>query len=137
MRLPKGQKIDLTTEYPCPCRRRGNLKPIVLMDAMGCDRCQQIFTVNTDDGVIEQVSTIYQKKSWRWTGNRWKNAYARWTHGYLSLISLGVFISSIFTIVILPPLLRWLGTQSIISWTVVILFLVMLLILSLFVVYRH
>ena len=104
---------------------------------MGCDRCQQIFTVNTDDGVIEQVSAIYQKKSWRWTGNRWKNAYVRWTHSYLSLISLGVFVSSIFTIVILPPLLRWLNTQSIISWTVVILFLVMLLILSLFVVYRH
>lgn len=104
---------------------------------MGCDRCQQIFMVNTDDGVIEQVSTIYQKKSWRWTGNRWKNAYARWSHSSLSLISLGVLILLVLTVVILPPLLRWLSTQSIISWTVVILSLVMLLILSLFVVYRR
>lgn len=137
MRSPKGHKIDLNNEYPCPCRRRGNLKPIVLMEAMGCDRCQQIFIVNTDDGVIEQVSTIYQKKSWRWTGNRWKNAYARWSHSSLSLISLGVLILLVLTVVILPPLLRWLSTQSIISWTVVILSLMMLLILSLFVVYRR
>ena len=137
MRSSKGQKIDLTTEYPCPCRRKGTLKPIVLMNALGCDRCQQIFEVKTDERIIEQVASIYQKKSWRWTGNRWKNAYARWTQGYLSMllvIGLGV---SLLTIVIFPLLLRWLSTQSIISWTVVFLFIITLLILSLFVVYRH
>lgn len=137
MRSYKGQKIDLTNEYPCPCRRQGHLKPIVLMDAMGCDRCQQIFVVKQDDGVIEQVSSIYQKKSWRWTGNRWKNAYARWTQGYLSMLFIIVLSSSVLTIAILPLLLRWLSTQSIISWTAVILFLITLLVLSLFVVHRH
>jgi hypothetical protein len=107
------------------------------MNALGCDRCQQIFEVKTDERIIEQVASIYQKKSWRWTGNRWKNAYARWRQGYLSMlliIGLGV---SLLTVVIFPLLLRWLSTQSIISWTVVFLFIITLLILSLFVVYRH
>ena len=137
MRSSKGQKIDLTSEYPCPCRRKGNLKPIVLMDALGCDRCQQIFEVKKDERIIEQVTSIYQKKSWRWTGNRWKNAYVRWTQGYWSMILILMLGMSVFTIVILPLLLRWLSTQSIISWTVVFLFILTLLILSLFVVYRH
>ena len=137
MRSSKGQKIDLTSEYPCPCRRKGTLKPIVLMNALGCDRCQQIFEVKPDERIIEQVASIYQKKSWRWTGKRWKNAYVRWRQGYLSMlliIGLGV---SLLTVVVFPLLLRWLSTQSIISWTVVFLFIITLLILSLFVVYRH
>ena len=110
---------------------------MVLMNALGCDRCQQIFEVKPDERIIEQVASIYQKKSWRWTGNRWKNAYARWTQGYLSLLlAIGLSVS-LLTIVIFPLLLRWLSTQSIISWTVVFLLIITLLILSLFVVYRH
>ena len=93
MRPHKIQKIDLTSEYPCPCRRKGNLKPIVLTEALGCDRCQQIFVVKKDGQVIEQLSSIYQKKSWKWTGSRWKNAYDRWTQSYLpKLILLGVLM---------------------------------------------
>ena len=137
MRPHKVHKIDLTSEYPCPCRRNGNLKPIVLTEALGCDRCQQIFAVKKDGQVIEQLSSIYQKKSWRWTGNRWKNAYARWTQSYLSILLILLFSLSILVVVILPLLLRWLNAQSIISWIVVFLFLIMLLVLSLFVVYRH
>ena len=137
MRSHKTSKIDLSSEYPCPCRRKGNLKPIVLTEALGCDRCQQIFVVKKDGQVIEQLSSIYQKKSWRWTGNRWKNAYTRWTQDYLSIMLILLFSLSILIIVILPVLLRWLNTQSIIFWIVAFLFLMMLLILSLFVVYRH
>ena len=137
MRSHKTPKIDLSSEYPCPCRRKGNLKPIVLTEALGCDRCQQIFVVKKDGQVIEQLSSVYQKKSWRWTGNRWKNAYTRWTQDYLSIGLILLFSLSILIVVILPVLLRWLNAQSIISWIVAFLFLMMLLILSLFVVYRH
>lgn len=137
MRPYKKQKIDLSSEYPCPCRRKGNLKPIVLTEALGCDRCQQIFVVKKDGQVIEQLSSIYQKKSWQWTGNRWKNVYARWTQSYLSAMVVLTFTSAILLMIMLPLLLRWLSTQSIIPWAVVFLFFITLLILSLFVVYRH
>ena len=100
MRPYKVQKIDLNREYPCPCRRSGNLKPIVLTEALGCDRCQQIFAVKKDGQVIEQLSSIYQKKSWRWTGNRWRNAYGHWkySYSYVSIILL-MFFSLSFLIV--------------------------------------
>ncbi|MBE9043658.1 hypothetical protein IQ255_04420 [Pleurocapsales cyanobacterium LEGE 10410] len=137
MRPYKKQKIDLSSEYPCPCRRKGSLKPIVLTEALGCDRCQQIFVVKKDGQVIEQLSSIYQKKSWQWTGNRWKNVYARWTQSYLSAMVVLTFASAILLMIMLPLLLRWLSTQSIISWAVIFLFFITLLILSLFVVYRH
>ena len=132
MRPHKVQKIDLSSEYPCPCRRKGSLKPIILTEALGCDRCQQIFVVKKDGLVIEQLSSIYQKKSWRWTGHRWKNAYARWTQSYLAIM-LVFFLG----LSILLLLLRWLSTQSIMLWIVVAIFAVMLLFFSLYVVYRR
>ena len=137
MRPHKVHKIDLTSEYPCPCRRNGKLKPIVLTEALGCDRCQQIFAVKKDGLTIEQLSSIYQKKSWRWTGNRWKNAYGVWKQNSFSMILLLLFSLSITIVVVLPQMLRWLNAQSMISWIVVFLFLIMLLILSLFIFYRH
>ena len=137
MRPHKVHKIDLTSEYPCPCRRNGKLKPIVLTEALGCDRCQQIFAVKKDGLAIEQLSSIYQKKSWRWTGNRWKNTYGVWKQNSFSIILLLLFSLSITIVVVLPQMLRWLNAQSMISWIVVFLFLIMLLILSLFIFYRH
>lgn len=137
MRPPKVHKIDLTSEYPCPCRRNGKLKPIILTEALGCDRCQQIFAVKKDGEVIEQLASIYQKKSWRWAGNRWQNTYTRWTQNYLSMLLLLLFAMSFVLVVILPQVLRWLNAQSMISWIAVLSFLVMLLVLSLFVIYRH
>lgn len=136
MRSHKSKKIDLTSEYPCPCRRKGNLKPIVLTEALGCDRCQQIFVVKKDGKVIEQLSSVYQKKSWQWTGSRWKNAYDRWTQNNLFRVLL-IVISTFVAIVILPIVLRWLDTQSIISWAVLFLLVVILLLITLFLANRH
>ena len=135
MRSYKIHKIDLSSEYPCPCRRKGNLKPIVLTEALGCDRCQQIFVVKKDGQVIEQLSSIYQKKSWQWTGSRWKNAYDRWRGSYLSTMAiLAVALAGLGIITLL--LLRWLSGESIISGAV-LLAIIILLVLTLFVVYRH
>ena len=137
MRPYKTQKIDLSSEYPCPCRRKGNLKPIVLTEALGCDRCQQIFVLKKDGHVIEQLSSIYQKKSWQWTGNRWKNAYARWRRNYLLTMAFLALSSAILIIVASPLVLRWLSSQSIISWVVLFLIVSILLILTLFLANRH
>jgi hypothetical protein len=91
----KVHPIDLTSEYPCPCRRNGQLKPIVLTEALGCDRCQQIFVVKKDGQIIEQLSSLYQKKSWRWTGSRWQNVYARWKQSNCLIILILLFCLSI------------------------------------------
>jgi hypothetical protein len=95
VRPSKAHQIDLTSEYPCPCRRNGKLKPIVLTEALGCDRCQQIFVVKKDGQVIEQLASIYQKKSWRWTGHRWQNVYARWKQSNCLIIFILLFGLSI------------------------------------------
>ncbi len=134
MRPYRIQKIDLSADYPCPCRRRGNLKPIMLTEALGCQRCQQIFVVKENGQVIEQLSSIYHKKAWRWTGNRWINAYSHWRKSSLSLalvVGMGIVIVSV---ILLPLILQWLTARSIIFWTIV---LIILIVLMLLIVYRH
>ncbi|MEM8828483.1 MAG: hypothetical protein AAGE96_03890 [Cyanobacteria bacterium P01_G01_bin.19] len=133
----KIPKIDLNSEYPCPCRRKGTLKPIVLTEALGCDRCQQIFVIKNDGRVIEQLYSIYKKKSWQWTGKRWKNVYTRWKQSFLVFLP---FLAVGFVILALKAsslMLRWLSSQSIIFWAVLFLIVIMLLILKLFVAHRH
>lgn len=73
VRSLKACKVELDRSYPCPCRQRGTLQPIALMDALGCNRCQQIFVVDDAAGDrIEQVSAGYvYRRMWRWTGARW------------------------------------------------------------------
>jgi ribose/xylose/arabinose/galactoside ABC-type transport system permease subunit len=128
VRHQKYQKIDLDKDYPCPCRRRGRLQPIVLTEALGCDRCQQIFVVQDNGHVIEQLSSTYPyKKAWRWTGNRWIAAAENFGDNYvpvmLVLILLIIMVSFILTfrtslglsmafwlaLVILPTLIFWLA----------------------------
>jgi Flp pilus assembly protein TadB len=75
VRPSRSQKIDHEKEYPCPCRKRGHLKPIFLTEAFGCDRCQHIFVIQENGQIIERVSSNYSsKKTWRWTGYGWTTA---------------------------------------------------------------
>jgi hypothetical protein len=72
----KGPKIELSQEYPCPCRRRARLIPITLTEAFGCDRCQQIFVVDESGHFLEQLASLYPyKRTWRWTGQNWILSY--------------------------------------------------------------
>jgi hypothetical protein len=83
VRLGKNHPIDLNHKYPCPCRRRGILLPIILTEAMGCDRCQQIFVVAEKEGYIEQLNPSYPyKKRWRWSGKRWISAQKPWQESF-------------------------------------------------------
>ena len=88
MRHHKSSKVDFHSDYPCPCRRHGRLLPIVLTDAFGCDRCQQIFVLQENGQVIEQLSSSYPyKRAWRWTGFRWVSARSAWGSPYFSVVS--------------------------------------------------
>lgn len=98
---PKAQKIDLSVNYPCPCRRQGQLTGIALTEAFGCQRCQQIFVVKPDGYTMEQLSTIYPyKKSWYWTGQQWHTIRRGLGESYW-LLTLGLCLF------IFMPLLLW------------------------------
>jgi hypothetical protein len=103
--LRKPLPLDLHRDYPCPCRRRGRLVPIVLTEAYGCDLCQQIFVLQEGSQEIEQISSLYPyKRRWRWTGHRWRLAPTLRPRGQLfslllpALLSLGGFfwLSAVF-----------------------------------------
>jgi hypothetical protein len=88
VRPQKPLKVDLNNDYPCPCRRRGRLQPIVLTEAFGCDRCQQIFVLEDNGQVIEQLSSSYPyKRAWRWTGYHWIAIRPGLGSGFLSMVT--------------------------------------------------
>ena len=135
MRPQKAQKIDLNTEYPCPCRRRGHLLPITLTEAFGCDRCQQIFVVEENGQVIEQLSSSYPyKRAWRWTGHRWIAAHHGLGESYLP-VALGIIL--VLLIVWLPLALRSPSGLSIIFWTILAVLLAVLPALMVWLAYRR
>jgi hypothetical protein len=68
-----------------------------LTEAFGCDRCQQIFVVQEDGYVIEQLSTHYPyKRLWRWTGQQWKLDRSSLSVSYLPLVVLASFGIMVF-----------------------------------------
>ncbi|NJL46443.1 MAG: hypothetical protein HC929_01595 [Leptolyngbyaceae cyanobacterium SM2_5_2] len=112
MRTYKSQKIDQNADYPCPCRRNGRIKPITLTEAFGCDRCQQIFVVQDDGYVIEQLSTHYPyKRSWRWTGQQWRLDRSSLSVSYVPLLVMASFGLMIFFL-LLATLQSPQGTQT-------------------------
>jgi amino acid transporter len=135
VRPQKYLKIDLSSEYPCPCRRRGRLLPIVLTEAFGCDRCQQIFVVDQKNQIIEQLSSTYPyKPAWHWTGYRWiATHYRLGESGILPLIVivLAVTIASMFLA------LRSITSIGMIFGITVVVVFILFLGLAIWLVYRH
>lgn len=135
MQSHKAHKIDLSQEYPCPCRRRGRLCPIALTDAFGCNRCQQIFVVEESGHVLEQLSTSYPyKRSWRWNGHQWRVANPGWGDSYLP-IALGITL--VLLSIWLPLALNSPQNSGIILWAIVALLLAILPALMVLLAYRR
>ncbi len=137
MRSYRTQKISLKNNYPCPCRRKGCLKPIILTEALGCDRCQQIFVVKEDGQIIEQLSSIYHKQIWRWTGKRWANVYPGVQGKSLSFLFIIIVILPLITAIALPIVLYQLASKNIIFWGIAGSLIIATLIIVLWLVYRH
>ena len=96
MQSYRAHKIDLNQDYPCPCRCRGRLHPIILTEALGCARCQQIFVLGDEGRTLEKLVTHYPyKQAWRWTGQQWYRAYRGWGSYFfplaLSIVCLLLF----------------------------------------------
>ncbi len=110
MSSTKVNKIDVSSPYPCPCRRHGHLSPIILTDALGCEQCPRVFVVKPDGYTIEQCSE-YPPKTWYWTGHRWKPSRQRNPLFYLQLLLFWLLCVGIIVVVFFPTLfpflLRW------------------------------
>lgn len=135
-KLKKSQRISLKNDYPCPCRRTGCLKPILLTEALGCDRCQQIFVVQDDRTAIEQLSSIYQKRTWRWNGSRWIDIYPGLSPNSLSMLFVAIFLFPLFFAIALPVVLQRLAAPSTIVWVMLCCLLITILGLVLWLTYR-
>lgn len=135
MQPQKAHKIDLTQDYPCPCRRKGRLSPIALTEAFGCNRCQQIFVVEDNGHVLEQLSTSYPyKRSWRWTGHQWRIVKAGLGESYLP-IALGITL--VLLSIWLPLALNSPANSGILLWAIVALLLAVLPALMVLLAYRR
>jgi hypothetical protein len=98
----KPERIDLQEQYPCPRCKRGNLQAILLTEAFGCDRCQQIFGLSEDNQTIEQLSTSYPyTKTWQWMAEGWHSKDRVLGEHYIPLV-LGSLAISFFMTFWLP-----------------------------------
>jgi hypothetical protein len=135
VKTSRSLKIEHNQEYPCPCRKQGNLQPIYLTEAFGCNRCQEIFALEENGHIIEQLGSMYPyKKAWRWTGYYWKVAHRGVSNKLLPLL-----IASVLVLIFL--MLRILfGPVSIgflVPWLLSIAFWGFLISLILWVVYHQ
>jgi hypothetical protein len=109
--------------------------PITLTEAFGCDRCQQLFVVEDNGYVIEQLSTNYPyKRAWRWMGNHWSVAGSRFGQSYLPVALLVIFGLLIFW---LPLALRSPNHANILIWALIAVLLAVLPALMVWLTYRR
>ena len=135
MQSQKAKQINFNVDYPCPCRRRGRLIPITLTEAFGCSSCQQLFVVEDNGYVLEQLSTSYPyKQAWRWMGNRWSVAQPRFAQSYLP-VAFGIIL--VLMIVWLPLALRSPNNANVLVWAMVAVLLTVLPALMVWLTYRR
>ncbi|MCX8079275.1 MAG: hypothetical protein N3D76_11600 [Geminocystis sp.] len=130
VRSGKSHPIDLNSEYPCPCGRKGTLKPIILTEAMGCVNCQQIFVLSENGEGIEQLNPSYPyKRKWRWNGKKWIPLQSGWPRN--DVFAFFVIFLTVIGIILFSNLL-WADLGIVRSLLVVGLILVFLCFFFLF-----
>ncbi|MCM0592652.2 MAG: hypothetical protein HEQ35_27740 [Gloeotrichia echinulata IR180] len=124
--------------YPCPVCRIGKITHMPLMEAMACDFCQEIFTVNLEQQQIKMPSR-QPPLIWRWNGFHWTEAQLEgvelgWGYG-LAAIAFIILPTTLIGIVAcnFPPSLdapiTWLPS----IWTILTFLLHLAIILWIFV----
>jgi len=126
----KDNTIDLNTEYPCPCHRKGMLKPITLTEAMGCDKCQQIFVIDETGECLEQLASVSPSpRKWRWNGKNW-------TPWRQSIPKNVLFFFLCFNLGIISILLTF-AIGSVIPWILGIMIITFSIFILLLMLYRY
>lgn len=79
----KSEKIlNYYGTYPCPVCRHGEIEPLPLMEAMGCNFCRHIFTANEAQQTLSMADSQLSL-TWYWTGQAWKGVPREGTEGKL------------------------------------------------------
>lgn len=73
--------LDYQGNYPCPVCHVGKISHMPMMEAMSCDFCNQIFTVDIEQQQL-QMPSREPALVWRWNG-------FNWTEAHLSGVELG------------------------------------------------
>lgn len=135
MQFKKDYKIDVNIDYPCPCPRQGRLIPIVLTEAFGCDRCQQMFVIKDEGYVLEQLPSDHPyRRSWRWNGHHWHMVDANFQENYLPVAILVILM---LLVIWLPLALRLPSSANIIPWVILAVLLAILPALMVWLAYRR
>lgn len=91
MSLKSYRLLDRPT-YPCPVCLWGQIKPMPLMEAVACEFCQHIFTVDLETEVL-RMADREPPLSWHWGGKGWTGAHLAgveftWLYGVAALAFL-------------------------------------------------
>ena len=91
------QCLDLEQCYPCPACKHGELIPITLTEAWGCDRCKQLFERTSEPDTVTKLGSPYpQQKTWHWTGKHWvanqKAVLKRWRDAAFRMRAMTAFV---------------------------------------------
>ncbi|NJN21295.1 MAG: hypothetical protein HC812_09005 [Leptolyngbya sp. RL_3_1] len=94
--------LNLADHYACPLCLQGQVQSLFLTEALACQRCRHIFTVDLPNQQI-RVTDSPDSMGWAWTGKTWKiirPAAQRLTQtiGWVAGLLIG-----------LPATLVWLG----------------------------
>ena len=97
------QKIEVSSDYPCPCRRDARLIPIALTDALGCNKCSNVYVIINDGMNIEQVSGIPGvKRVLVWNGKSWQPIHREYSSKQWIIL---------MSVIILSGVLIWMMAQ--------------------------
>jgi hypothetical protein len=115
------QSLSYEGRYPCPVCARGQLSSLTLTEALACDFCQHIFTVNPAAQSIQVIDSP-QPRGWSWQRGRWlscrqANRQATVVVWGISLILVGLPTSLIaLAAYIFPPLEDAAGLRFPVLW---------------------
>jgi hypothetical protein len=62
--------IEFSNSYPCPFCLQGEIKNLILTEALACDFCQHIFTVNLEERLLK-IEDSQTPILWSWNGRSW------------------------------------------------------------------
>ena len=68
------QSLSYHGVYPCPVCRVGQVQGLALMDAMACNFCRHIYTLNIEKQRL-QMADREPPLVWHWTGKNWVGAH--------------------------------------------------------------
>ncbi|MDB9534888.1 hypothetical protein PN451_03330 [Dolichospermum planctonicum CS-1226] len=119
----RSKSLNFQENYPCPVCRIGKISQMPMMEAMCCDFCHEILTVNLE---LQQVKMPSREPPlvWHWNGFKWTQAQLLgvelgWGYG-LAAIAFVILPTTLIgiTVYCFPPAADDFFTWIPLIWTV-------------------